>query len=95
MQGSREIGLGSWQILRTGSAGTVAPCYDWRPSWSSTFAQPPRTVRIRRGVPLLDLLGHDEPITEGDEPHRIALDPSGYRWFRVGSVNYALEWSRV
>ena len=45
------------------------------------------SARARR---LVDLWAQRESIAEGDE-HRIPLEAFGYRWFRIGTLNYALE----
>ncbi len=97
-----EIGFGSWKILGTGAPGTLALRFDWRGSSVlvvHNFADHPRVARVRPAVPgaerLVDLRGHDELCVPEGEPHRIPLPPYGYRWFRVGSVNYALERSRT
>ena len=96
-----EIGWGSWTILATGSPEVLALRYDWRGNSVivlHNFAAEPRVARIRAGVEdgqrLVDLLAEEESRASSSGVHRIALDAFGYRWFRVGGLNYALRRTR-
>jgi maltose alpha-D-glucosyltransferase/alpha-amylase len=96
-----EIGWGDWAILATGAQDVLALRYDWRGNSVivvHNFAAEPRAVRIRAGVEdgerLVDLLAEEESRASSSGVHRIALDAFGYRWFRVGGLNYALRRTR-
>ena len=48
---------------------------------------------VEGGERLVDLIAEDESRAERGT-HRMALDAYGYRWFRVGGLNYALQRAR-
>jgi maltose alpha-D-glucosyltransferase / alpha-amylase len=96
-----EIGWGEYTVLGTGSSDVLALRYDWRGNSIiviHNFADHPRAVRIRPGVDdgerLVDLLNEEENRANKSGVHSISLDAFGYRWFRVGGLNYALRRSR-
>jgi maltose alpha-D-glucosyltransferase/alpha-amylase len=96
-----EIGWGRWTLLATGSPHVLALRYDWRGSSVVTlhnFAAQPQAVRLRPGVEggerLLDLIDDAESRARPSGAHHLALPALGYRWFRVGGLNYALHRAR-
>jgi maltose alpha-D-glucosyltransferase/alpha-amylase len=96
-----EIGWGSWELLRTRERGVLALCYTWRGNAVvvvHNFEAHPCEVRLRvpaeGGERLVDLLVERESMAEEDGAHRLLLDAYGYRWFRVGGLNYALYRTR-
>jgi len=93
-----EIGWGDWKILPTGSPCVLAMRYDWRGNSLvvlHNFADRPEEVRIRPGVEggetLANLLQADHSEAKPGGAHRIVLEAHGYRWYRVGGLNYALH----
>jgi len=42
----------------------------------------------------VDLRVEEESRARASGHHHIVLDPFGYRWFRVGGLNYALHADR-
>ena len=93
-----EIGWGNWKILSTGNPRTLAMCYEWQGTCVvvvHNFDETAHEVRIRPEVDggdrLFDLLEERQSEADASGTHRIALDAYGYRWFRVGSLNYALR----
>ncbi len=96
-----EIGWGSWEILPTGSPHVLAMRYDWRGNSVvvvHNFDERACEARIPPGVEggekLVDLLAEEESHADGEGVHRVALDAYGYRWYRVGGLNYAIRRSR-
>lgn len=96
-----EIGWGDWTVLATGSPYVLALRYDWRGNSVvvvHNFADHPQMVRLRPGVErghlLVDLIREEESRAGASGVHRLALDAYGYRWFRVGGLNYALRRDR-
>jgi maltose alpha-D-glucosyltransferase/alpha-amylase len=92
-----EIGWGSWRILPTRSPHVLALYYRWRGNGIvcvHNFAGEPTEVSIRvadeGGDLLTDLVG-DDVSRAGRGTHRIGLDAYGYRWYRVGGLEYALR----
>jgi maltose alpha-D-glucosyltransferase / alpha-amylase len=94
-----EIGWGEWQILRTGSPSVLAMRYDWRGSSLlviHNFAEKPQEIRVKPGVEggekLVSLLMNDESHAAGKSGvHTISIEAHGYRWYRVGGINYILR----
>ncbi len=92
-----EIGWGTFSVLESSSPHVLVLCFRWRGSAVLTVhnldgdrreasfqldgEEPPR---------LFDLL-HDEALepTKGRR-FRLALEAWGFRWFRVGTMNYAI-----
>ncbi|UJR83881.1 alpha-amylase family protein [Sandaracinus amylolyticus] len=93
-----EIGWGRWEILESGSPHVLAMRFEWRDRSVVTlhnFDVRPHEVRIRvdveEGNRLVDLWAARESLAGEDGLHRIPLESFGYRWYRVGSLNYALH----
>lgn len=93
-----EIGWGSWEILETGSKGVVALRFDWRGTSVVTLhnlGDQPQRVRVRVDAPegdrLRDLWGSRDSTAGEDGEHAISLEAYDYRWYRVGSLDYALR----
>ena len=96
-----EIGWGTWKLLATSSAHVLAMRYDWRGNSIivvHNFANRPQSVRIRPGVDggdrLVDLLEESHSRARPSGLHHLSLDAYGYRWFRVGGLNYPLRRQR-
>jgi maltose alpha-D-glucosyltransferase/alpha-amylase len=96
-----EIGWGTWTLLPTGSPHVLALRCDWRGSSIVTLhnlAARPQAVRLRPGVEggdrLFDLMDAEESRARASGAHHLALPALGYRWFRVGGLNYALHRAR-
>ncbi|NOT62348.1 MAG: trehalose synthase [Acidobacteria bacterium] len=97
-----EIGWGSWEILPVDSAQVLALRYDWRGNSLVTihsFDDQPCEIEINPnclgGARLINLITEDESQADAKGWHRIRLSAYGYRWYRVGSLNYALRSEKV
>ncbi len=93
----REIGCGDWELVQTGSAHVLGICYAWRARRVlvlHNFDAHPHEACFRvsgeEGSRLVDVLGTDDSRAGPDGRHRISLPEYGYRWYRVGGLNYAL-----
>lgn len=93
-----EIGWGEWVALPTGINGVLALCYSWRSNRVvviHNFSREPQEVTLRIGGDdgdrLVDLLDTDDSRATKSGKHRIALPAYGYKWYRVGGMNYALR----
>jgi maltose alpha-D-glucosyltransferase / alpha-amylase len=93
-----EIGWGDWKLLGTGSPNVLAIRYDWLGNSLvivHNFDDKPQEVRIKPGVEggdlLINLIQNDQSKAKAHGYHRIALEAHGYRWYRVGSLTYALH----
>jgi len=94
-----EIGWGDFSVLPTGETGVLALKYVWRNN-SVVFVHnldaAPRETRFTTGVKgdagqLVNLLSNDHSRADSDGRHTIALEPYGYRWFRLGGLDYLLR----
>ena len=97
-----EIGWGEWQILRTGSPQVLAIRYDWRENAIvAVHNTDDRPHRIRLNIEnagrtsLVNLLSNDHSEGDGDGVHKLAIEGYGYRWYRVGGLDYILRRSRT
>src|SRR6185437_3994926 len=98
-----EIGWGDFQLLETDDDSVFAIRYDWRNN-SVVFVHnlkgTPREVsfdvglRGKEAALLVNLLSEDHSRSH-DGRHHILLEGYGYRWFRVGGLDYLLKRSAV
>src|SRR5262249_27037507 len=94
-----EIGWGQYTSLHTGNANVLAMRYDWRNNSLVTvhnFSSRPQKIRLTVGNVLgsdrlVNLILGEHSQAEADGKHTIVLEEYGYRWFRVGSLNYRLN----
>ena len=93
-----EIGWGEFVVLKTRSREVLAIRYDWRNNsvlFVHNFGASPCEVRLDVGVEnsecLVNLLSSDSSTAEASGKHCILLESYGYRWYRVGGLDYLLE----
>jgi len=95
-----EIGWGDFAILPTGNPGMLAMRYDWRNNsvvFVHNFTDKPCETRFPVGPSdgsenlLINLLSEDHSRAGDDGRHHILLEPYGYRWYRVGGLDYLLK----
>jgi maltose alpha-D-glucosyltransferase / alpha-amylase len=95
-----EIGWGDFTVLRTGTPEVLAIRYDWRNNSVvavHNLSAVPREICLDIGLknpdrlPLVNLLSTDHsPANEAGE-HCCLLEPYGFRWYRVGGLDYLLK----
>ena len=89
-------------ILATGAKEVLAIRYDWRNKsvlFLHNLSSIPRKVRFDLGLredgQLVNLLS-DEHSTAGPlGKYKVVLEPYGYRWYRIGGLDYLLKCSEV
>jgi len=95
-----EIGWGDFAILATGNPGVLALRYDWRNNavvFVHNFMETPCETRFAVGLAdgteklLVNLLGEQHSRAQDDGKHHLVLEPYGYRWYRVGGLDYLLK----
>jgi maltose alpha-D-glucosyltransferase / alpha-amylase len=95
-----EIGWGDFEVLKTGDGAVFAIRYDWRNNsvlFLHNLAHEPREVEFSVGVKgdagklLVNLLGQDHSRAGDNGRHRVCLEGYGYRWYRVGGLDYLLK----
>jgi maltose alpha-D-glucosyltransferase/alpha-amylase len=97
-----EVGWGKFSILQTGTPEVLAIRYDWRNNSVvvvHNLSAMPREIWLDAGVEgsdcLVNLLSQENSRPEGSGKHHLLLEPYGYRWFRVGGLDYILKRSQV
>jgi maltose alpha-D-glucosyltransferase/alpha-amylase len=93
-----EVGWGEFVVLKTRSPEVLAIRYDWRNNsvvFMHNLGASPCEVRLDVGVEnsqcLVNLLSSDSSTAEANGKHCILLESYGYRWYRVGGLDYLLE----
>ena len=99
-----EVGWGTFAVLDAGTPSVLAMRYDWRNN-AVVFVHnlsgaplevsfDPATSGLHDGL-LVNLLSEDHSQPDEAGMHRVLLEPYGYRWFRVGGLDYLLRRSIV
>jgi maltose alpha-D-glucosyltransferase / alpha-amylase len=93
-----EVGWGEFVVLKTRSREVLAIRYDWRNNsvvFVHNLGPSPCEVRLDVGVEnsecLVNLLSSDSSTAQANGKHCILLESYGYRWYRVGGLDYLLE----
>jgi maltose alpha-D-glucosyltransferase/alpha-amylase len=99
-----EIGWGDYRVLDIRDKAVLGLRYDWRNNavlFLHNFNAEGRTASFRSGIAegerdlLVNLLGDEHSEAGEDGRHHVALEPYGYRWFRVGGLDYLLNRSDI
>ena len=95
-----EIGWGDFVAVDCGRSDVFALRYIWRNNAVvvvHNLGAEPREIRLMPGVHglhdglLVNLLSDDNSVPDADGVHCILMEPYGYRWFRVGGLDYLLR----
>jgi maltose alpha-D-glucosyltransferase/alpha-amylase len=99
-----EIGWGDFTFLNPRATTVLAMRYAWRNNavlCLHNMIAEPNEIRMavdgpdERGGTLVNLLSDDHSHAEQDGRHCILLEPYGYRWYRVGGLDYLLRRSEA
>jgi maltose alpha-D-glucosyltransferase / alpha-amylase len=99
-----EIGWGDFNVLRTRDPRILAIRYDWRNNsvlFVHNFDSKPREVTFESGIPgdsgrlLVNLLTEDHSRADSHGKHHLLMEAYGYRWYRVGGLDYLLKRSDI
>jgi maltose alpha-D-glucosyltransferase/alpha-amylase len=99
-----EIAWGDFAIIPTGVPQVLALRYDWRNNSVlivHNFGATSQEIELPLGAGagesalLVNLLSQDHSAPDAKGRHCILLEPYGYRWFRVGGLDYILRRSDV
>jgi maltose alpha-D-glucosyltransferase/alpha-amylase len=99
-----EISWGDFEVLRTSRKDVLALSYHWRNNsvlFLHNFGAEASTVKFRSGCDepggdkLINLLSDDHSEPGDDGRHTVVLEPYGYRWYRVGGLDYLLRRAEV
>jgi len=95
-----EIGWGDFAIVRTRSPEVLVIRYDWRNNSvliMHNLSSIPREIRLdtaaigENSERLVNLLSSDHSCADESGEHRILFELYGYRWYRVGGLDYLLK----
>jgi maltose alpha-D-glucosyltransferase/alpha-amylase len=97
-----EVGWGEFTVLQTRKPEVLAIRYDWRNNSVvvvHNLSAEPREVLLDVGVEdsgcLVNLLSQEISDADAAGKHRLLLEPYGYRWYRVGGLDYILKRSAI
>jgi maltose alpha-D-glucosyltransferase / alpha-amylase len=95
-----EIGWGDFSFVPSGTPHVLAIRYAWRNNsvlCVHNLSSEPQEVHlsVRNGdeaaCTLVNLLSENHSHPEKKGRHRILFEPYGYRWFRIGGLDYLLK----
>jgi maltose alpha-D-glucosyltransferase/alpha-amylase len=99
-----EVGWGDFEVLNTGTNAVLGMRYDWRNNsvlFLHNLDARPREIsfsaglRGEQGKLLVNLLTEDHSRADERGRHDVLLEPYGYRWYRVGGLDYLLKRSEI
>jgi maltose alpha-D-glucosyltransferase/alpha-amylase len=95
-----EVGWGEFEILNIDDNAVLGMRYDWRNNsvlFLHSFAGDAREVEFSAGLKdaagdlLVNLLSADHSRAQKNGKHVVSLEGYGYRWYRVGGLDYLLR----
>jgi len=102
-----EIGWGEFAIIPNRDSAVLIIRYDWRNNsvlFIHNLDSKPREIAFSTGLIgegaatgrlLVNLLSDDHSRTDKHGRHRLIVEGYGYRWYRVGGLDYLLRRSEV
>jgi maltose alpha-D-glucosyltransferase/alpha-amylase len=99
-----EIGWGDFAVIETRQDGVLVMRYDWRNNsvvFVHNLTDSPIEVKFAAGLHddseklLVNLLSEDHSRAGEDGRHHLLLEAFGYRWYRVGGLDYLLKRSDI
>jgi maltose alpha-D-glucosyltransferase / alpha-amylase len=102
-----EVGWGDFTVIATHDPSVLVVRYDWRNNWvlfvhnfdakphEITFSVGLEGENAEQGELLVNLLSEDHSHAEKSGKHRLVIEAYGYRWYRVGGLDYLLRRSDI
>ena len=101
-----EIGWGEFAIVPNRDPAVLIIRYDWRNNsvlFIHNLNSKPREIAFSTGLIgenadgrlLVNLLSEDHSRSDKQGRHRMVIEGYGYRWYRVGGLDYLLRRSEV
>jgi maltose alpha-D-glucosyltransferase / alpha-amylase len=99
-----EVGLGDFTVITTRDPALLILRYDWRNNsvlFVHNLDEKPREISFSVGLPgkagklLVNLLAENHSRAGKDGKHKMLIEAYGYRWFRVGGLDYLLKRSEI
>jgi maltose alpha-D-glucosyltransferase/alpha-amylase len=99
-----EIGWGDFTVIAARDPAVLIMRYDWRNNsvlFVHNLDDKPREISFAVGLPgetgklLVNLLTEDHSRADARGRHMLLLEAYGYRWYRVGGLDYLLKRSDI
>jgi maltose alpha-D-glucosyltransferase/alpha-amylase len=99
-----EIGWGDFEVIPIKDSAVLVMRYDWRNNsvlLVHNLSSTPREIAFATGIPgdagklLVNLLTDDHSRADDAGKHHLLLEAYGYRWYRVGGLDYLLKRSEI
>jgi maltose alpha-D-glucosyltransferase / alpha-amylase len=99
-----EVGWGDFEAIDSRDEAVLVMRYDWRNNsvlFVHNLDDKPREVNFAVGLNdeldklLVNLLSEDHSRAREDGRHHLLIDAFGYRWYRVGGLDYLLKRSDI
>jgi len=100
-----EVGWGDFTVIRTSEPAVLLMRYDWRNNsvlFVHNLDAKPHEITFavglddeRQGALLINLLSEEHSRSGKDGKHRLVIEAYGYRWYRVGGLDYLLRRSEI
>jgi maltose alpha-D-glucosyltransferase/alpha-amylase len=99
-----EIGWGDFKVISARDPAVLIIRYDWRNNsvlFVHNLDEKPREISFASSVPgdagklLVNLLSEDHSRANDNGRHKLMLEGYGYRWYRVGGLDYLLKRSDI
>jgi maltose alpha-D-glucosyltransferase / alpha-amylase len=95
-----EVGWGDFEVIPARNAAILIIRYDWRNNsvlFIHNFDAEPHEIAFasrtqgEHGDLLVNLLGTEHSKAGDDSKHHLVIEGYGYRWYRVGGLDYLLR----
>ncbi|HEY0425872.1 MAG TPA: alpha-amylase family protein, partial [Rhodopila sp.] len=99
-----EVGWGDFKVIATRDPAVLIIRYDWRNNsvlFVHNLDEKPREISFATGLAgeagklLVNLLSEDHSQADKRGKHNLLLEAYGYRWYRVGGLDYLLKRSDI
>jgi maltose alpha-D-glucosyltransferase/alpha-amylase len=99
-----EIGWGDFTVIDTRDDAVLVIRYDWRNNsvlFVHNLDDKPREISFAVGLKnesdklLVNLLTEEHSRSHDDGHHHLLIEAFGYRWYRVGGLDYLLKRSEI
>jgi maltose alpha-D-glucosyltransferase/alpha-amylase len=102
-----EVGWGDFTVIPTRDPAVLVMRYDWRNNWvlfvhnldakprEIAFSVGLHAANAESGKLLVNLLSEDHSRADKSGKHRLVIEAYGYRWYRVGGLDYLLRRSDI
>jgi maltose alpha-D-glucosyltransferase / alpha-amylase len=99
-----EVGWGDFAVIPTRNPAVLVLRCAWRNNWVlfvHNFDAKPHEISFSVGLHdeaerlLVNLLGEEHSHSDEHGKHRLVIEAYGYRWYRVGGLDYLLRRSEI